>query len=213
MATTAEIQVPLESGDRLTRAEFHRRYCARPDIYKAELVDGVVYVTTRVTFSHGSATATACAWAGVYAADHAGIHVGVRSTTFMGETSEVQPDVVIFRNGTVSSVRVTADDFLEGAPDLLVEVASSSASYDLHDKKRVYERAGVREYIVWQLYERRIDWFRLRGDRYEPLAADADGMIESEVFPGLRLDVPAMLAGDRAAVLAALRPRRRRRSR
>ena len=214
MATTTRSLPPLESGDRLTREEFHRRYCERPDLAKAELVDGVVYVTTRVTFSHGSADATMCGWSGVYAAYQRGVHVGSHSTVFTGDSSEVQPDVVMFRDEALGhSLHITADGFLEGAPELIVEVASSSASYDLHDKKHVYEQAGVQEYLVWQLYEGRIDWFRLRAGRYERLSPDAHGIIASEVFPGLRLDVRAMLAGDRAAVLAALRPPRRRRTR
>ncbi len=89
----------------------------------------------------------------------------------------------------------------------------SSASYDLHDKMEAYRRAGVEEYIVWQVLEERIDWFRLRAGRYERLSHDAHGIIASEVFPGLRLDIRAMLAGVRAAVLAALRLPRRRRTR
>lgn len=84
MATTADRLPPLESGDRLTREELHRRYCARPDIHKAERVDGVVYVTTRVTFSHGSASAMIAGWAGVYAAYAPGIHTGIHPTTMMG---------------------------------------------------------------------------------------------------------------------------------
>ena len=39
---------PLESGDRLTRAEFLRRYDAMPDLKKAELIEGVVYVPSPV---------------------------------------------------------------------------------------------------------------------------------------------------------------------
>lgn len=37
---------PLESGDRLTRPEFERRYAAAPHIKKAELIEGVVYVAS-----------------------------------------------------------------------------------------------------------------------------------------------------------------------
>jgi Uma2 family endonuclease len=85
-----------------------------------------------------------------------------------------------------------------------VEVAASRASYDLHDKMDAYRRAGVQEYVAWEILEGRIRWFRLRGDRYVQVEPDERGIIESEVFPGLRLNVAAMLAGDRAAVLAAL---------
>ena len=75
---------------------------------------------------------------------------------------------------------------------------------DLHDKRRAYERNGVKEYLVWRVLEGQLDWFRLEGDEYVKLAPDADGMIRSNVFPRLNLNVPALLAGDAAALLASL---------
>lgn len=45
---------PLESGDRLTRAEFERRYEAAPEHFKAELIEGVVYVASPVRIFHGN---------------------------------------------------------------------------------------------------------------------------------------------------------------
>jgi Uma2 family endonuclease len=205
MAATTSPPVPLESGDRLTRDEFHRQYLARPDIYKAELVDGVVYVTTRVTAAHGEATAVLGGWVGTYVAHRPNVRAMLHVTTLMGANSEVQPDVLAFRDeGSNGRVHVTLDDYLQGAPELIIEAATSSASYDLHDKKRVYERVGVEEYIVWQLFEKRIDWFRLRDGAYVRVEPDANGVIESTSFPDLRLNVSKMLAGDYAGVLTAL---------
>ena len=43
---------PLENGDRLTREEFERRYEAMPDVMKAELIEGVVYVPSPVRHRH-----------------------------------------------------------------------------------------------------------------------------------------------------------------
>ncbi len=99
--------------------------------------------------------------------------------------------------------RLTSDGCIEGAPLLVVEVAASSASYDLHDKLRAYRRAGTKEYIVWRTLDKAIDWFRLHEGEFLRAEPDEHGTIESSVFPGLRLSVPAMLARDRAAVLAA----------
>jgi hypothetical protein len=45
---------PLNSGDRLTRAEFERRYHAHPEIKKAELIEGVVYVPSPIRFEKHS---------------------------------------------------------------------------------------------------------------------------------------------------------------
>jgi Uma2 family endonuclease len=207
MTATNRPLIPLESGDRRTRAEFHRRYCARPDIYKAELVDGVVYVATRVRADHGAATAALCAWAGTYAAYEPDVHVAVRVTTLLGTNSEVQPDVAVFRDVAADGrARATPEDYLEGPPELIAEVAMSSASYDLHDKLEVYRRAGVPEYIVWRILDERIDWFRLRNGRYVRAEPDGRGVIESASFPGLRLAVAKMLAGDLAGVLDELTP-------
>ena len=88
----------------------------------------------------------------------------------------------------------------------MVEVAASSASYDLYEKKEAYRRNGVQEYVVWRVIDRVIDWFELRDGVYVPRERRAPtGIIESARFPGLRLHVPSMLAGDAAGVLAALR--------
>ncbi len=212
MATTEAAFVPLESGDRLSRAEFHRRYCARPDIKKAELVRGVVYVPSPVRHRyHGWQNGLMVLWLSAFAARHPELDVAVNSTVFMADDSEVQPDAALFRlpaaGAPAPGVRLREDGYLEGAPELIVEIAASSAAYDLYDKMDLYREVGVQEYIVWQVLERRTDWFRLREGRYMPLQPDAHGVMESEVFPGLRLDVTAMLAGDRARVLAALNPR------
>ena len=209
MATTTDRLPPLESGDRLTREEFHRRYCARPDIRKAELVQGVVYVAspTRHTV-HGRPHGLIVGWLTAYAAMAPDLDLSDNATVVLGRDSEVQPDACLFWTEG-GGVRITDEGYLEGSPELIVEIAASSASYDLHDKMEAYRRAGVQEYVVWQVLEGRIDWFRLRDGAYVPLAPDARGIAASEVFPGLRLNVPAMLAGDRAGVLSGTAAARR----
>ena len=209
MAQTTETLAVLESGDRLTRAEFHRRYCARPDIPKAELVEGVVYVGSPTRFTvHGRQHGLVVWWLSSYAEMTPGIDVGLDATVFLDADNEVQPDACLLRIPPgPSGARLTDDGYIEGAPEFVAEVAASSASYDLHDKLNAYRRNGVQEYLVWRVLDQQITWFRLREGVYEPLQPDEHGVITSEVFPGLRLDVAAMLAGDRAAVRAALRPR------
>ena len=96
------------------------------------------------------------------------------------------------------------DDFVEGGPELVAEVAASSASYDLHDKLNAYRRNGVQEYVVWRIWDRAVDWFVLCSGRYEQLSPTADGNLQSKVFPGLWLDPAALVAGDLARVLQFL---------
>lgn len=202
----AEPVVPLESGDRLTRDEFHRRYLCRPDIKKAELIEGVVYVASPVSLNHGKPHFQVHYWLGEYSFNTPGVEGSTDTTLLLsaGE-NEPQPDVFLYWDEAHSGkLRENDEGMFEGSPDLAVEISASSASYDLHDKKRAYARNGVQEYIVWQIYEKRIDWWRLREGEYVALTPDERGVIHSEVFPGLHLNVAAMLAGDMAAVLAEL---------
>ncbi|MFN8636319.1 MAG: Uma2 family endonuclease [Chloroflexota bacterium] len=203
MVTCTEAPVILESGDCMTREEFHRRYLARPDIKKAELVEGVVFVGGRVRASHGEANAFIAAWLGSFAMHAPDVHVGLHATVILDERNEVQPDVLAWRPAP-GDAHLTEDGFLHGPLSLVVEVAASSVSYDLHQKKEAYRRNGVREYVVWRVLDRAIDWFRLQDGEYVLIPPDGDGVVESEQFPGLRLHVQSLLAGDMAAVIARL---------
>lgn len=198
--------LPLESGDRLTRDEFERRYCTRPDIKKAELIEGVVYVASPVRITeHAEPHAFMAFWLGSYVANHPECRIADNGTVRLDPDNEPQPDVMMFVDPSAGGqARLGSDGYLEGAPELVVEISASSASYDLGAKMDAYRRNGVREYIVWQILEERIDWFRLEGGSFQAVKPNSAGTIESAVFPGLRLDVPAMLAANLKAVAAAL---------
>ena len=117
--------------------------------------------------------------------------------------NEPQPDALLRIDPEAGGrSRLSADDYVEGAPELIVEIAASSAAIDLHDKLRAYRRNGVQEYLVWQVLDRQIDWFVLSDDEYRPLSTDPAGMLESRAFPGLRLAVDELLGGDTARILA-----------
>ena len=202
MATRTDAPVLLEPGDHLTRDEFHRRYLARPDIKKAELIDGVVYVPSPVRMRHhGRPHAFVIAWLGAYVALVPEILLADNATVFLDGQVEVQPDAFLWRPQS-GLTHETEDGYLEGAPHLVVEVAASSVSYDLHVKKEAFRRNGLPEYVVWRVYDAAIDWFRLQHGEYVLIRPDADGMVESQQFPGLRLHVQSMLDGDLATVLA-----------
>jgi hypothetical protein len=85
-----------------------------------------------------------------------------------------------------------------------VEVSSSTESIDLHRKKRDYEKAGVREYVVLALRMQQVLWFVRRGGKYREVPLPADGIFRSRAFPGLWLDAEALLRNQRPRVLAAL---------
>jgi Uma2 family endonuclease len=197
---------PLNSGDRLSRAEFERRYEAHPEIQKAELIEGVVYVPSPIrSDQHGDPHFDAIAWLGAYRVVTPGVKGSDNATVLLDFENEVQPDISLRLPPELGGkAKLNENGYLEGPPELIVEIAASSAAYDMHDKKRVYARNGVQEYLVMQIYEKRVNWFVLRQGVYENLEPDENGVLRSEVFPGLWLSTGAFWAGDMAKVLAVL---------
>jgi len=195
---------PLENGDKLTRHEFERRYHAMPNLKKAELIEGVVYVASPLRIkSHGEPHAYIMTWLGVYKAATPGIGLADNATVLIDTDNEPQPDALL-RIETGGQSRINKDDYVEGAPELIVEIAASSASYDLHEKLKVYRRNQVQEYLIWRVYDYQFDWFRLQQGEYIQLQPNADNIICSQIFPGLWLDKTALLGGDLGKVLTVV---------
>ncbi len=195
---------PLESGDRLSRCEFERRYAAMPQLKKAELIEGVVYVASPLRAqAHGKPHGAVMTWLGVYSAATPGVDFYDNPTVRLDADNCPQPDAVL-RLEQDGQSRISEDDYIEGAPEAIIEIAASSASYDLHDKRRVYCRNGVQEYLVWRTYSQKLDWFYWINGTYRDLAPGTDGIFRSQQFPGLWLAGDCLLAGDLAAVLRVL---------
>jgi Uma2 family endonuclease len=196
----------LEPGDRLTRAEFERRYEAMPEIKKAELIEGVVHMPSPVRMDgHGEQHANILGWLVVYASATAGVRPADNSTVNLDNDNVPQPDALLMIEPALGGqAKIDERGYIQGAPELVAEVASSSVSIDLNDKLRVYRRNGVREYIAWRVLDRAIDWFALREGVYAQLPHAEESIVRSEVFPGLWLNVNAMLEGKLDAVLSAL---------
>ncbi|MGO9600026.1 MAG: Uma2 family endonuclease, partial [Isosphaeraceae bacterium] len=146
---------PLENGDRLTRPEFERRYEAMPELKKAELIEGVVYMPSPVRHRrHSRPNYHLSTWVGFYETMTPGVEGGGNGTVRLDLDNEPQPDVyLMIAPEQGGQAKLSADDYVEGAPELVAEVASSSASYDLHVKLHVYRRSGVREYLVWRVLD------------------------------------------------------------
>ena len=167
-------RLPLNS-DVETRPSFERRYEAYPNSM-AELVEGVVYVSSPVRVrNHGQLHSMIMTWLGTYWAATPGVTVGDNTTVRLDLENEPQPDACLWieRSGRV---RIDSDDYLAGAPELVVEVAASSVSYDLHDKLRAYRRNGVHEYLVLAAFEQEIHWFNWQSGEEYRLSPDDDGL-------------------------------------
>ena len=194
----------FKTGDRLPRQEFERRYALMPHIKKAELIEGMVVMEEHVHYdAHGDPHARLIGWLTRYAWDTPGVEVADNATVRLDETNEPQPDVML-RVATGGRSRNDEDDYIDGAPELVAEIAASSVRYDLHAKRDAYARNGVLEYIVWRTLDDEIDWFALADGEYKPISPDEDGVVHSRTFPGLALAANALIAADFPTVEAAL---------
>jgi Uma2 family endonuclease len=208
---------PLVTGDHLSREEFHRRYEAMGEGTRAELIEGVVYVYSSgvpspVSLdSHSEPHLDLSGWVYTYCIKTPGLRRGVDGTVFADLANEAQPDVLLgipeASGGQTRTVGRNGKEYVAGVPELVAEIAASTASIDLNAKLRAYERNGVREYIVVLTEQEppEVRWLTLDNGRLVPLTPDPeDGLLKSRVFPGLWLDVEAFLAGDLAKVAAAV---------
>ena len=184
--------VELHSGDRMTREEFHRLYEQTPQDFKAELIGGVVYVAFPLRRKHGINHLPLGTLLTLYEGMTPGVEAGDNTTLLLGDDSEPQPDLylrVLPEYGGQSET--TENDYVAGPPELVAEVAHSSRAIDLHSKLDDYARYGVLEYLVFDLQESKLYWFDLQTRKQ--LSAENDGIIRIRVFPGLWIDVAALL--------------------
>jgi len=197
---------PLENGDHLTAKEFPRRYDAMPEVKKAELINGIVYMGSPVRITHhGEPENLIQTWLGTYQAGTPGTCAAANTTVRFGPRNVPQPDALLMiRREHGGNAKIGRDGPVHGAPDFVVEVAGSSASIDLHAKLEAYRSAGVREYLVWCAPEKSLKWFSLEDGAFHELSAGPDGVISSKIMPGLVLDTTALLNLDSASLLRRL---------
>jgi Uma2 family endonuclease len=194
----------LENGDRLTRLEFLRRWDAMPKLKRAELIEGIVFMAAAVRIPQH---ARPHGWLFNVLSNYAmqtGVDFGDNATVLLDPDNAPQPDGCLFLPQQLGGMaKINAEGYLEGPPDLVAEVAASSASIDLHAKFNVYRRHGVREYIVWRVLEHTVEWFVLQNEIFVPHVLES-GCFRSANFPGLWLDPAALVALDCERLHAAL---------
>jgi len=197
---------PLEGGDRLTRAEFERRYDAMPELKKAELIEGIVYMGSPVRFvQHGKPHMEISGWLSYYIAKTPGTSGGDNSTVRLDDDNEPQPDLLLrIEPAAGGKSRIDEDGYLNGPVELAIEVASSSVSIDTHIKMNAYRKQGIGEYLVYRVLDQAVNWYRLEDSKYVEIPPDAAGIIKSGAFPGLWLSPTDLLAGNLAGLFAVV---------
>jgi Uma2 family endonuclease len=207
MSTVERIKTvpPLLAGQQLDQPTFHERYEAMPPKTRAELVGGVVYMPSPMRLDHGD-TSRLVAWlSGQYQWKTPGVAGADGVTVMLDEHGESQPDHLLRIPAQLGGqAYVDNQGYLTGAPELIFEIARSSRSYDLNQKKADYQRAGVSEYVVIALDPSSIHWFIRRDDHFEDQPPGPDGIYRSEIFPGLWLDERALFAQDMNRLMEVL---------
>jgi Uma2 family endonuclease len=195
--------LPLANGDHLNQTEFHRRYETHPEDAKFELVGGTVHMASPLKWDHGSYQPELTLVLMVYKAATPGVGVADNTTTILGPEGEPQPDLMLrILDGHGGQSAVNPRRYVQGAPELIVEVADSTRSIDLHGKRRDYLAAGVQEYVVWCVEEQQLYWFHFPSKRQ--LKADSNGIWKSRVFPGLWLNGTALATHDSARLIVTV---------
>jgi Uma2 family endonuclease len=197
---------PFEPGDRLTQAEFERRYNTMPELKKAELIEGIVYMGSLVRFvQHGEPHLTASGWISYYMAKTPGVRGGDNSTVRLDDDNEPQPDLLLRIDPTSGGKsRIDEDGYLNGPVELAIEIASSSVSIDTHIKKNAYLKLGIAEYLVYRVLDGAVNWFAMQNGQYVEIAPDEKGVIKSGLFPGLWLSPTDLVAGNLAGLFALI---------
>ncbi|HET6576458.1 MAG TPA: Uma2 family endonuclease [Fimbriiglobus sp.] len=199
-------ELPFETGDRLDQQTFHQLYKQTPEWIKAELIGGIVYVASPTSFRHGRPHARMVYWLGTYGGELPGVEVFDNTTNILADESEPQPDAGMFFLPEYGG-KMTEDEegILNGPADLVVEVANTSVALDMHAKKRDYEAAGVREYLVVRVKQEDAVWFARGRKGFTELKPEPDGVLRSRVFPGLWLDPSAVFDKTTRRLMAVLR--------
>lgn len=196
---------PLENGDHLDQKTLHERYEAMPEAFKAELIQGRVYVPSPVRRLHGRPHQLISTWLGNQDAATPGVESLVDTTAILDDENESQPDsILIIRPDYGGQTRLSDDQSIVGPPELAVEISASSASFDLFEKRDAYEQSGIQEYVIAIVQDTRVLWLGREKGRSVARAPDAEGVYRLQVFPGLWLDAAAVFADDAKLLLDTL---------
>ncbi len=197
---------PLRHGDRLTVEEFERRWAAMPELKHAELIEGLVFMNAAAlrwdwhAEPHGLVVHVMTS----YSFATPGVRFGLEPSIRMEPASMPQPDAVLRVDERSGGRSRLEGGYLVGSPEFLMEISGSSEKHDLREKKALYLRAGVQEYLNWSVLDERILLFALSGSEYLEVSPGNDGILKSSTLPGLWFDPVGLVRADHERISGVL---------
>jgi len=124
--------------------------------------------------------------------------VTVRLTVY----NSPEPDIFFISKKKLGIIN---DKYVDGPPDLCVEVISkSSRKHDRGRKFVLYAEHGVKEYWIINPFKNTVDWFENRNGEYVQIQPDAQGRLHSKVLSGFWLKPEWLAANPLPRVLDVL---------
>jgi Uma2 family endonuclease len=203
MATVEESIPPLAEGQKLTRDEFLRRWEAMPDLKWAELLGGVVYMPSPLSAAHEESDGRIVGVLGYYAMSTPGCSF-IPNATWLLLEDVPQPDGALLIRPEFGGTSRIENRYFTGPPELVAETSLSRKTYDLRQKLELYQKAEVPEYLVVLVEKQEVRWHRLVDGAYEVMQPGEDGLLRSQVFPGLWLNPAVLFGGLSGDLLVAL---------
>ena len=198
VAAATQPDTPQTEQRRLTAADLDLVHAVREGD-RVDLIGGEVFVTPAPDMGHQEALANLFSLIDRHVREHRQGKLYFHPVAVhLSDHDVVQPDLVFLSTERMGLRRRRG---IFGPPDLVVEALSpATRDLDLGARRELYERSGVREYWVLDPRARTATLLRLADGRFAEAASD-DGLVRSEVVPGLVVDpadVFADLPGDEA---------------
>jgi Uma2 family endonuclease len=176
-----EMSLPKPVNEKFSYSD----YVTWPDDERWEIIDGVAYnMTPAPVVKHQRIVSKLDRKLGEQAEEKGCTLFIAPTDVVFDEHNVVQPDVLV----VCDRAKITEKN-IRGAPDLVIEVLSPSTSVkDRREKKLLYERFGVREYILIHPEDELVERFFLEGGAYR--APDIFNWDEPLEILSLAIDLP-----------------------
>lgn len=165
------------------------------DSLRREIIDGEMFVNPAPVIRHQEASANLHLHLKLYANKTGGKAYAAPCDVYLASDNVVEPDLIFVRADHLDRIGVK---YVEGAPDLVVEISSpSTRRLDLVRKRELYERFAVPAYWFVDLEAERVEVYLLDSGGYRaPLVKYAGESLQSAGLPGLKVPVTEALASE-----------------